>query len=76
MDMCTSQNRRKRSKKQIKISDDTKISHHYIFVATLFLVTFTTEDILAIYYLQWQVDWLLKDIEYIVSFPLWQHELK
>ena len=59
--------RKKESKKQIKISDDTKFSHHYMFVATSLPETFTAEDILAIYHLRWQVEMVFKRYKSILG---------
>ena len=52
--------KRKESRKQIKISDDTKFSHHYMFVATSLPETFTAEDILKLCRLRWQVEMVFK----------------
>ena len=52
--------KRKESRKQIKISDDTKFSHRYMFVATSLPETFTAEDILGIYRLRWRVEMVFK----------------
>ena len=43
--------KKKENRKQLKISDDTKFSHRYMFVATSLSEIFTAEDIIAIYYL-------------------------
>lgn len=76
--MCTSKNgrrnkkrgkklKKKEGKKQIKISDDTKFSHRYTFVATSLPKTFTAEDILAIYRLRWQVEMVFKRYKSILG---------
>ena len=59
--------KKKESKKQIKISDDTKFSHHYMFVATSLPETFTAEDILYIYRLRWQVEMVFKRYKSILG---------
>ena len=59
--------KRKESKKQIKISDDTKFSHRYMFVATSLPETFTAEDILSIYRLRWQVEMVFKRYKSILG---------
>ena len=41
----------KEKRQQLKISDDTKFSHRYMFVATSLPEIFTAEDIIAIYHL-------------------------
>ncbi len=57
----------KESKKQIKISDDTKYSHRYTFVATSLPETYTAENILAIYRLRWQVEMVFKRYKSILG---------
>lgn len=59
--------KKKESKKQIKISDDTKFSHRYTFVATSLPETFTAEDILEIYRLRWQVELVFKRYKSILG---------
>lgn len=59
--------KRKESKKQIKISDGTKFSHHYTFVAASLPETFTAEDILDIYRLRWQVELVFKRYKSILG---------
>ena len=59
--------KRKESRKQIKISDDTKFSHRYMFVATSLPETFTAEDILSIYRLRWQVEMVFKRYKSILG---------
>lgn len=59
--------KKKEGKKQIKISDDTKFSHRYTFVATSLPKTFTAEDILAIYRLRWQVEMVFKRYKSILG---------
>ncbi len=59
--------KKKESKKQIKISDDTKFSHRYMFVATSLPETFTAEDILSIYRLRWQVEMVFKRYKSILG---------
>ncbi len=59
--------KKKESKKQIKISDDTKFSHRYMFVATSLPETFTAEDILSIYHLRWQVEMVFKRYKSILG---------
>jgi len=59
--------RKKESKKQIKISDDTKLSHHYMFVATSLPEIFTAKEILDIYRLRWQVELVFKRYKSILG---------
>ena len=59
--------KKKESRKQIKISDDTKFPHRYTFVATSLPETFTAEDILAIYRLRWQVELVFKRYKSILG---------
>lgn len=59
--------KKKESKKQIKISDDTKFSHRYMFVATSLPETFTAEDILSIYRLRWQMEMVFKRYKSILG---------
>ena len=59
--------RKKESKKQITISDDTKFSHHYVFVATSLPESFSAEDILKLYRLRWQVEMVFKRYKSILG---------
>ena len=59
--------RKKESKKQIIISDDTKLSHNYFFVVTSLNEEFTGEEILKIYRLRWQVEILFKRYKSILN---------
>jgi len=59
--------KKKESKKQIKISDDTKFSHHYMFVATSLPETFTAKEILDIYRLRWQIEIVFKRYKSILG---------
>jgi len=60
--------KKKESKKQIKISGDTKFSHRYLFVATSLPETVTAKEILDIYRLRWQVEMVLKRYKSILGF--------
>ena len=59
--------KKKESRKQIKISDDTKFSHRYMFVATSLPETFTAEEILNLYRLRWQVEMVFKRYKSILG---------
>lgn len=59
--------KRRESKKQIKISEETKLSHNYFFVATSLDETFSAEEILAIYRLRWQVEMVFKRFKSILN---------
>jgi len=59
--------KRKESRKQICISDDTKFSHRYMFVATSLPETFTAEEILGIYRLRWQAELVFKRYKSILG---------
>ena len=51
---------RKQSKKQITVSEDSKLANHYIIVVTSLPATFTPEMILSLYRLRWQVEMVFK----------------
>ena len=59
--------RQKESKKQIKLSDETKFTHNYFFVITSLDETFSAEQILALYRLRWQVEMVFKRIKSILN---------
>lgn len=59
--------RKKESKKQTKISEDTKASHNYFFVITSLGEEFSCDDILAIYRLRWQVEMVFKRLKSILN---------
>lgn len=59
--------KRKESKKQIKISEETKFSHNYFFVVTSLDETFSAEEILALYRLRWQVEMVFKRFKSILK---------
>lgn len=59
--------RRKESKKQLKISEETKFSHNYFFVVTSLDETFSAEEILALYRLRWQVEIVFKRFKSILN---------
>ena len=59
--------KRKESKNQIKISDDTKFSHRYIFVVTSLPKTISAEKILEYYRLRWQVELVFKRYKSILG---------
>lgn len=59
--------KQKESKKQIKISEETKFSHNYFFVVTSLDETFSAEQILALYRLRWQVEIVFKRFKSILN---------
>lgn len=59
--------RRKESRKQIKITEDTKLSHQYFFVVTSLDETFSSEEIMSIYRLRWQVEMVFKRFKSILG---------
>ena len=58
----------KESKKQKKYSDQTKITHHYIFVLSSLPDFISTDEILDIYRLRWQVELYFKRLKSIMNF--------
>ena len=59
--------RRKESKKQRKLSEETKFTHNYFFVITSLKETFSAEQILALYRLRWQVEMVFKRFKSILN---------
>ena len=59
--------RQKESKKQIKLSEDTKFTHNYFFVVTSLDETFSAEQILALYRLRWQVEMVFKRFKSVLN---------
>lgn len=59
--------KRKESKKQIKISEETKFSHNYFFVITSLDEAFSAEEIIALYRLRWQVEMVFKRFKSILN---------
>lgn len=59
--------RRKESRKQIKISEETKLSHQYFFVVTSLDNKFSAEQILNLYRLRWQVEMVFKRFKSILK---------
>ena len=59
--------RQKESKKQIKLSEDTKFTHNYFFVVTSLYETFSAEQILALYRLRWQVEMVFKRFKSVLN---------
>lgn len=59
--------RRKESKRQMKISEDTKYSHNYFFVVTSLDQRFSAEDIMTIYRLRWQVEMVFKRLKSVIG---------
>ena len=51
---------RKESKNQMSLSDDTKFTHNYFFVVTSLGNDFTSEEIINLYRLRWQVEMVFK----------------
>lgn len=54
-------------RKQIKITEDTKISHNYFIVATSLGEEFSGEEIMSIYRLRWQVEMVFKRFKSILG---------
>ena len=57
----------KESKKQIKLSEDTKFTHNYFFVITSLDESLTCDQILALYKLRWQVEMVFKRYKSILN---------
>lgn len=55
------------SRKQIKITEDTKFSHNYFIVATSLGEEFSGEEIMSIYRLRWQVEMVFKRFKSILG---------
>ena len=58
---------RKESRKQLKISEDTRISHNYFFAVTSLDEEYSCEEILAIYRLRWQVEMVFKRFKSVLK---------
>ncbi|MBQ7521601.1 MAG: transposase [Clostridia bacterium] len=58
---------RKESKKQKSLSDDTKFTHEYFFVITSLGNNFTSDEILNLYKLRWQVEMVFKRYKSILD---------
>ena len=58
---------RKESRKQLKISEDTRLSHNYFFVVTSLGTEFSSEEIMRIYRLRWQVEMVFKRFKSILK---------
>ena len=58
---------RKESRKQLKISEDTKISHNYFFVVTSLGEDYSSEEIMKMYRLRWQVEMVFKRFKSILK---------
>lgn len=58
---------RKESRKQIKITEDTRISHNYFFVVTSLDEEYSNEEIMSIYRLRWQVEMVFKRFKSILK---------
>lgn len=59
--------RQKESKKQIKLSEETKLTYNYFFVVTSLDDTFSVEQIFALYRLRWQVEMVFKRFKSILD---------
>lgn len=59
--------KRTESKKQKKISEDTKFTHNYFFVITSLDKSFTCEQILELYRIRWQVEMVFKRYKSILG---------
>ena len=53
--------------KQISLSDDTKFTHQYFFVVTSLGKEFTSDEILRLYRLRWQVEMVFKRYKSILK---------
>lgn len=60
--------RRQESKRQIKISDETKVFNEYIVVVTNLSDDIPAEDVLEAYRLRWQVEIYFKRLKSILDF--------
>ena len=58
---------RQESKKQKSLSDDTKFTHKYFFVITSLGDDFTSDEILNLYKLRWQVEMVFKRYKSILK---------
>lgn len=58
---------RKESKKQKKLSEETRFTHNYFFVVTSLDETFSAEHILALYRLRWQAEMVFKRYKSILN---------
>ncbi len=58
---------RNESRKQIKCSEETKLSHNYFFVVTSLDNRFSAEQILNLYRLRWQVEMVFKRYKSILK---------
>lgn len=59
--------RRTESRKQIEITEDTKFSHNYFIVVTSLDDDFSSEEIMSIYRLRWQVEMVFKRFKSILG---------
>lgn len=59
--------KQKESKKQTKLSEETKFSHNYFFVVTSLDNNFSAEEILELYRLRWQVEMVFKRFKSILN---------
>lgn len=53
--------------KQITYSEDTKFTHHYLFVITSLPPIISAEEVLSCYRLRWQVDLVLKRLKSLLQ---------
>ncbi len=58
---------RKESKRQLKISEETKFTHNYFFVVTSLDESFSADEILALYRLRWQVEMVFKRFKSLLN---------
>ena len=58
---------RKESRKQRKLSEETRFTHNYFFVITSLEETFSAGQILALYRLRWQVEMVFKRFKSILN---------
>lgn len=59
--------RRRESRKQMSLSDDTKFTHNYFFVVTSLGDDFTSDEIINLYRLRWQVEMVFKRYKSILN---------
>ena len=60
--------KRKESKGQCKFTDETKLTHQFVFVITSLPTAISSDEILSIYRLRWQVELYFKRLKSIMSY--------
>ena len=66
--------RQKESKKQVKLSEETKLTYNYFFVVTSLDDTFSVEQIFALYRLRWQVEMVFKRFKSIFGYGFYTNQ--